>query len=142
MDFPQTPLVSIVAATASGPNGVLCNVQLNIFQSGNVIGSVKSIVNICSYNYPQKYYISQNIHNICMLCLFYCWSSIKETPCQGFRHDFGTWLGPFECAVAFFCSPRAFFFFLHRCEFLSYTRYWMICFENSEEWLFYRPRIG
>lgn len=26
MDFPQTPLVSIVTATASGPNGVLCNV--------------------------------------------------------------------------------------------------------------------
>lgn len=29
MDFPQTPLVSIVAATASGPGGVLCDVRLN-----------------------------------------------------------------------------------------------------------------
>lgn len=53
MDFLQTPLVSIVAATASGPGGVLCDVQLNFYQSGNVIGSVKSIVHIFSYNCPK-----------------------------------------------------------------------------------------
>lgn len=108
MDFLQTPLVSIVAATAWGPGGVLCDVQLNFYQSGNVIGSVKSIVHIFSYNCPKILAFKCCVYFIAGLLYTLLPGFPKRKPIPWFQAWLWWWMGPFGCAVALFCSPGAF----------------------------------